>query len=321
MIPERADSPNGKRWGRRDARGVITEAYGLDLSPLSARTEEFERLHVEVQQERALCARLRRQITIARRMVHAMLEVALSTPLSGPWAQFRQLCDAWLAKKPRRSEGSDALRWFLDGLEAIRARIEGAYLEATETVIAVDNITETREEDSPESTEMAPRRSNTDPHIQPTNKLQSVTCKATGEESGNARAKMDSSREEEGGHAEEDARKISFRLDLRAVMQACPEFLTWAQNLGGRLKDWGDLHRAAGHLGRMIGITDAAWAATQERLGPLTATAALMLVFDKHCTGEVSTPGGYLRGMIRKAGAGELHLERSFHGRLAAQVA
>ena len=31
------DSPNGKRWGRRDADGVIVEAYGFDLSPLSAR--------------------------------------------------------------------------------------------------------------------------------------------------------------------------------------------------------------------------------------------------------------------------------------------
>ena len=36
------DSPNGKRWGRRDANGRIVEAYGFDLSPLSARVEEFE---------------------------------------------------------------------------------------------------------------------------------------------------------------------------------------------------------------------------------------------------------------------------------------
>jgi len=31
------DSPNGKRWGRRDKDGLIVEAYGFDLSPMAAR--------------------------------------------------------------------------------------------------------------------------------------------------------------------------------------------------------------------------------------------------------------------------------------------
>ena len=42
------DSPNGKRWGHRDAEGRIIEAYGFDLSPLSARVEEFQQLHAEL---------------------------------------------------------------------------------------------------------------------------------------------------------------------------------------------------------------------------------------------------------------------------------
>ncbi|MDO6586776.1 replication initiation protein RepC [Salipiger sp. 1_MG-2023] len=46
-----------------------------------------------------------------------------------------------------------------------------------------------------------------------------------------------------------------------------------------------------------------------------TATAALALIFEKFCRGEVSSPTGYLRGMIRKAGIGELHLTRSLRGR------
>ncbi len=55
--------------------------------------------------------------------------------------------------------------------------------------------------------------------------------------------------------------------------------------------------------------------------GSQVATAALVLTFDKHCAGEVASPGGYLRGMVEKAGAGELHLERSFYGRLSGQAA
>ena len=47
----------------------------------------------------------------------------------------------------------------------------------------------------------------------------------------------------------------------------------------------------------------------------------LILVFDKHCVGEVASPGGYLRGMVEKAGARELHLDPSFYGRLNGQAA
>lgn len=101
----------------------------------------------------------------------------------------------------------------------------------------------------------------------------------------------------------------------------CPEFGSWARNLGGFLKDWGDLHRVAGQLRPMIGVSEHAWNVAQDRLGKQVATAALALVFEKHCAGEVSSPGGYLRGMVEKAGAGELNLERSFYGRLSGQAA
>ena len=43
------DSPNGKRYGTRDARGSIIEAYGFDLSPIAARHAEFVRLAEEAQ--------------------------------------------------------------------------------------------------------------------------------------------------------------------------------------------------------------------------------------------------------------------------------
>ena len=71
-----------------DADGRIIEAYGFDLSPLSARAEEFEQLQAELQAERELCQRLKRQITVARRMIRARIEAALSGALSGPWTHL-----------------------------------------------------------------------------------------------------------------------------------------------------------------------------------------------------------------------------------------
>ena len=41
------DSPNGKRYGKRDHKGRIVEAYGFDLSPIAMRHAEFVHGFVE----------------------------------------------------------------------------------------------------------------------------------------------------------------------------------------------------------------------------------------------------------------------------------
>ena len=318
------DSPNGKRWGRRDADGRIIEAYGFDLSPVSARVEEFEELHAELQAERELCRRLKRQITVTRRMIRARIEAAVSSALHGPWAQFSGLFDELLDRLPRRQEASEQLGRLLTWFKELQERVEAAYLKANEVVQPVENTPEPKGQASEKAQEMNPREVNSEPHILTTNQPHTVICNSSEAEkiaaaAPNARPEDQVDRALEEWAAE--VRKKRAALDLRTVMHACPEFASWARNMGGFLKDWGDLHRVAGQLRPMIGVSEQAWNAAQDRLGKQVATAALALVFEKHCAGEVSSPGGYLRGMVEKAGAGELHLERSFCGRLSGQAA
>lgn len=104
------DSPNGKRWGRRDADGVIIEAYGFDLAPMAARAEEFEGLYEHLQAERALCASLRNAITVTRRMIRAKIEKALDAGLRGPWANLQAMFRELLEGLPARSERAGGLR-------------------------------------------------------------------------------------------------------------------------------------------------------------------------------------------------------------------
>ncbi len=319
------DSPNGKRWGRRDADGVIIEAYGFDLSPLSARVEEFEQLQAELQAERELCQRLKRQITVARRMIRARIEAGLSGTLTGPWMRLASLFEDLLARLPRRNTASDMLERLLAWFRELQERVEAAYLKATQPVEVVENTPKTKEQVSQQTQKMNPREVISDPHILITNQLNPVTCNSSEKEEAagvvpNAPPEERVDRELEDWVAE-TRKKRGAALDLPTVMQACPEFASWARNMGGFLKDWGDLHRVAGQLWPMIGVSGHAWNLAQDRLGPQIATAALVLTFDKHCAGEVASPGGYLRGMVEKAGAGELHLERSFYGRLSGQAA
>lgn len=319
------DSPNGKRWGHRDADGRIIEAYGFDLSPLSARVEEFEQLQAELQAERELCQRLKRQITVARRMIRARIEAAFSSTLRGPWEHLSGLFEDLLDRLPRRNTGSETLERLLAWFKELQERVEAAYLKGTRTNEVVDNSAESIEQVSETTQELNPREVRSEPHILITNQLNPVTCNRSETEQAagvvpNAPPEEQVDRELEDWVAE--TRKTrGASLDLPTVMQACPEFASWARNMGGYLKDWGDLHRVAGQLRPMIGVSEHAWNLAQDRLGPQIATAALVLTFDKHCAGEVASPGGYLRGIVQKAGAGELHLERSFYGRLSGQAA
>ena len=77
------DSPNGKRYGKRDPKGRIVEAYGFDLSPIAARHAEFVRLAEEGRAERRAMGRLRRRATIARKAITQILETAQEYGLRG----------------------------------------------------------------------------------------------------------------------------------------------------------------------------------------------------------------------------------------------
>src|SRR3954454_12128321 len=77
------DSPNGKRYGHRNPKGRITEAYGFDLSPLATRYEEFRHLAQERKEERRAMGRLRRRATIARKAIIQILETAAEYGFEG----------------------------------------------------------------------------------------------------------------------------------------------------------------------------------------------------------------------------------------------
>ena len=84
------DSPNGKRYGKRDPKGRIVEAYGFDLSPLAARYVEFRRLAEQGRAERLAMGRLRRRATIAKKAIVQILETAAEYGLeSEEWAVLR----------------------------------------------------------------------------------------------------------------------------------------------------------------------------------------------------------------------------------------
>lgn len=320
------DSPNGKRWGHRDAEGHIIEAYGYDLAPLAARAEEFEILFGHLKAERQLCARAKRQITIARRTIRAKLEIAMERALSGPWDAFTDAFQSLLDRLPKRSVNSDWLFELLERFIALKDKIDSLFADRDEVVeIPVENTEPIAVPSYKNTKEMNPLGSNYEPHILYTNQLHPVISNSSEhEEAANVvpREATEPPVETKQDNWSTIAKKPRGTvLDLGTVMQACPGFTQMARDLGGYIENWSEMHRVAGQVRPMVGVSEHAWAVAQERLGPQAAAAAMALIFEKFSDGEVASPGGYLRGMVEKAGAGELHLERSFYGRLSGKAA
>lgn len=323
------DSPNGKRWGRRDADGVIIEAYGFDLAPMAARAEEFEALYDHLQAERALCASLRNAITVTRRMIRAKIEKALDAGLRGPWANLQETYAELLAGLPARSERAGGLEHYLDRIKALWVSVEQSFEMAFDWPVASDVAHASTASDVPKkTTNMKPKSLENDTHLLTTNEpnhvksnrfetkhAAGVAQEGQGAEPAHRAAEVDLDINWS-THGRDGGSKRGSDVDIPMLMASCPHFADMARATGGYLRDWNDVHRAAASLRPIVGISEDAWNVANRVLGPAVAAASIALILDKSTTGEVRSPGGYLRGLVERAQVGELHLDRSFYGRL-----
>ncbi len=147
------DSPNGKRWGHRDSAGQITEAYGFDLTPLRARTLEFEALERQLKAEQQHRSWLHRRITITRRSLQTDLDAATMNHPLGQWDRPRALFAALLSRLPKRTAPLGIVEAMLARLERLRAlitrRLHGDRLETdTMRVISEPHIPTTNQPES-----------------------------------------------------------------------------------------------------------------------------------------------------------------------------
>ena len=97
--------------------------------------------------------------------------------------------------------------------------------------------------------------------------------------------------------------------ELEALLEALPPEVAAAMPAdGGGLRELVDASAAA--AGR-LGISPSAWAEACRTLGRTGAALAVAIIAAHRDAGRVWSPGGYLRGMTRRARSGKLHLAPS----------
>jgi replication initiation protein RepC len=286
------DSANGKRYGHRDhPKGRILEAYGFDLSPLAARYAEFRRLAAQGRAERLAMGRLRRRATIARKAIVQILETAAEYGFDGvEWATLRQDSEA-IGSALKSVERSDEMEVGVTSLER-RQAYGRERLEALLGIVDSD----------PKEAENRPHYNNYKPTLDPNKDtvIASEVCSGGGE----------------GADPSPQAPEQRHRTDKGMVHGIAPdELVRLAPKLKPYLRrsspSWPDLHDAADWLRTDLGVSKSLWGDACVAMGRDLAAVALAVVSTKDPEHFTTSAGGYFHGMVTKARAGELHLERT----------
>jgi replication initiation protein RepC len=286
------DSPNGKRYGRRHEKtGHIIEAYGFDLAPIAMRHAEFVRLAEEGRAERAAMGRLRRRATIARKAITQILETAQEYGFAGEeWITLAHETAA-LVRALREVERPDEMEPGVKSLE----RRQRAARERLEILLGVVDS-------APKEPENRPHQYNYKSSLDP--------------DQDTVIAAKDCSREGQGADAQSPAPEQRKRPEKGMVHGIRPDELP---RLTPKLKPylrrpnpaWPDIVDAADWLRHDLGVSKSLWGDACLAMGRELAAVALAIVSTKEAEHFQTSPGGYFHGMVTKAKAGELHLERT----------
>ncbi|RXT15631.1 replication initiation protein RepC [Rhizobium leguminosarum] len=298
----RKDSPNGKRYARRDRAGAIGEAFGFSVAPLLARAVEIESLAAQAVANRELLRVTRERLTLCRRDISKLIAAALEEGVSGDWEDISVMFRALLARIPRVATAED-LAPLLDEMGLLRAdvvnmlerRIKTKKIDANES-----QIEHHKQNSNPDSTyELEPSfetkqgekaAADKDPNAGPSDERRLKQQKPAGGMSNRA-----------GVAADPGAGPGLKSFPLGLVLQACPSILDYGP--GGSIGNWRDLMSAAVVVRSMLGVSPSAYEEACSGMGPENAATVIACILERG--GHINSPGGYLRDLTRRTERGE----------------
>lgn len=278
----RRDSPNGKRYARKSKDGDVELAFGFDLSPLVARGEQLEGWAEEVRAEERALKLVRERISLCRRDIAKMIATGIEGGVptraegQGPadWAEIHSLYRTMIDRVPRTA-GVEELRPIADKLSMLADEI----LNLLERHI--------------KSTEVSANESQLERHIQISNPKTIIELEPDFQKSrgGEIEPKPGPRRMPEGSYP------------LGMILDACPDVVDYAKGGIGNLRDF---LATVAVVRPMLGISPSAWDDAKTVFGEVQAAVVVAAILQRGAV--INSAGGYIRGLTRKAEAGEFSL-------------
>ncbi|ACS60177.1 replication protein C (plasmid) [Rhizobium leguminosarum bv. trifolii WSM1325] len=271
----RRDSPNGKRFARRNGEGGFGEAFGFSLAPLLARAHEIEAQAAQVMAAKLEWKRLRERLTLCRRDITKLIEIALEEKIAGEWIEMQKHFNLLTASLPRRPSAAE-MESLLGDLEAFRELIVKTLelKSKTEKTAGNDNQNGRHIHNSNPD-----HLSELEPSFEP----------------------------KQGAKPEEEPqpwREPPKSFPLAMVLQACPEIVAYGP--GGGIGSWRDLMAAAVVVRSTLGVSPSAYQLACDVMGPENAATVIACILERG--GHINSAGGYLRDLTRRAERGEFSL-------------
>jgi replication initiation protein RepC len=265
----RRDSPNGKRYARKGRAGAFEDAFGFSLAPLLARADEFSAAAERVRAENRALKLMRERITLHRRDIGKLIEVAVEEDVAGDWQglwrRFRVIVEAI----PRRATLPD-LEPIVAELAAIREDVD----MLLNSHMNVENM------DGNEShIERQQSDSNTNPILE-----------------------FEPASEKSGVKVEPITRPTEApkTYPLGLVLKACPEIADYAVD---GIANWREFMATAAQVRGYLGVSPSAYEEACHVMGQETAAMVIACILQR--AQHINSAGGYLRVLTEKAAAGQ----------------
>lgn len=271
----RNDSPNGKRYARKDRQGRIETAYGFDLAPLLARSDELAHMALQVAEEARRLKVIKEKITITRRDVRKLISAAVEEGAPGNWQAIENQFVVAVSRL-RSAKTAGDLAECLDELMLLR--------EGVTNLLEVQLFSRKSDGNDDEIRQ----------HIQDSDTDSIIEFEPA------------SRNEQEATPSQKPQRRAEpiKAFPLSMVLRACPEIADYGQ--GGQIKSWRELMTAAVVVRSMLGVSPSAYQEACEVMGPENAAAVIACILER--AGHINSAGGYLRDLTSRAEKGEFSL-------------
>jgi replication initiation protein RepC len=271
----RRDSPNGKRYARRDQVGEVETAFGFSLMPLLTRANELALLAEQVAADIGRLRLAREQLTLLRRDLRKLISAGLEEAAAGDWPGFEDRYIAILGRLPRTATQA-----------VVDATVEALTTLMKDVANTLENQLKTKNlNGNDHQIEQHIQNSNTDS----TSELEPA------------------SETEQGARFAPEQKTMQTELKgfpLGLVLRACPQIGDYGP--GRAIATWRDLMNAAVVVRSMLGVSPSAYQEACEAMGPENAATAIACILER--SGHIKSAGGYLRSLTAKTWQGEFSL-------------
>ncbi len=271
----RKDSPNGKRYARKDRAGGVEEAFGFSLAPLLARSEELARLAQQAAAERKQLKIVKEKISLCRRDIRKILSAAMEEGAPGDWGKI-EAHYIGVVSQVAKARTPEALSGVLEELSML--------LEETINTLEKQLVLENSDSNDNENRQ----------HIQNSNTESCNESEPCSEKEQGAKS----------GQAIKPMSEPIKTFPLGLVLRACPEVVMYAPN--ATINSWRELMSVAITVRSMLGVSPSAYQDACDIMGPEMAAAAIACILERG--GHINSAGGYLRDLTRRAEKGEFSL-------------